>query len=171
MYKNPYAGNPYALAMKKGSSKDEEDELLRNIQNYQTRLAVSGQTVPEPKGEDRSALGKAFMGALNFIDRPANAVRGAIQYGFDKNPNTTVGQGMLEGVTKRTEFTGDAMWDKMGIDSKLGRTWIPSSNRPPFLHDFRSRRACEGAGYWKEGYHECRCRRSGTQSNGGQPYQ
>lgn len=121
MYKNPYAGNPYALAMKKGSSKDEEDELLRSIQNYQTRLAVSGQAVPEPKGEDRSALGKAFMGTLNFIDRPANAVRGAIQYGFDKNPNTTAGQGMLEGVTKRTEFTGDAMWDKMGIDSKLGR--------------------------------------------------
>ena len=89
-------------------------DVTRDIDYRTRRIRDAGKEPPE---EPRDS--NIFFDALEYLDRPANALRTAL-LNLDKGESFT--QGLREGVTGETYTRGADILENIGVDEGLGRS-------------------------------------------------
>lgn len=91
------------------------DEVRNLIQNKQIRIADAGQPIPEP--EDNL---NPLLKVLDYLDRPGNAIRNALQDTFITKENSFL-QGLAEGFTGKEKVYGSDLLEQLGLENKAGK--------------------------------------------------
>lgn len=95
------------------------NDPYKQISNYQRRLEDSGQEVPQEK---HRGLFNALMGALDILDRPANAIRNVAYDVFDDDSNIDVWGDLKRGITGQKHVYGSDILGEFGVKNRVGKT-------------------------------------------------
>src|SRR6478672_9566136 len=97
----------------------------------QQRLAVMLRQKYNPQLSDSKIAGNegqrqissGVVGDIfNILGRPMHAISGGVYNAVDNNPDTTVGQGIVEGVTGKGQHNWAEILDKLGLKNRVAKS-------------------------------------------------
>lgn len=96
-----------------------ENDPIQQVQNYQTRIGLTGQQVPE---QEHAGLKNALLKTLDILDRPANAIRLGAWELTKGHTGEQAWHAMGEGWRGEDHVYGSDILSNLGVKNGVART-------------------------------------------------